>query len=228
MCRVKKLLSTKCGHISGVMLAFPDEWCQYRQAYPDTPFQDCPNSNKGTDVQIYPDYDWCPGCKDAGMHRTAIETNAQALQAGFQNQGYQPGPVYQADPYQAQGYQANPYQQQQIQYQPEPNFQQGQYQLAPNQQSQYQPDPYQQNPGYHQRDPGSPVAVASPYAPGSPVNQSYHHNPGYQADPNIAAGQQQGYPAAPRSPESVGEIFDSVFTLPANSHIQNYQGGYGR
>ncbi|PVH87872.1 hypothetical protein DL98DRAFT_632079 [Cadophora sp. DSE1049] len=236
MCRVKKLWYTKCNHISGVMPAYENEWCQYKQAYPATPFADCPNSNKGDQVQTYPEWDWCAACKDRGMHRGEIEARAQAVRATVQTQGVQAvlpaAPVYpplQSNPYQAQGYQEPPYQQQQVQYVPDPNAQQPiQYAPDPNQQAQYQPDLYQQNPGYqaypryYPSAPGCPVQAASPYTPGSPADQGYQQNPGYQVDPSTAAGQQQGYSGGP------GQVFDSVFTPPANPYNPNYPGNYPR
>jgi len=221
MCRVKKLFYTRCNHYSGVMPAYEDEWCQYKQAYPVTSFEDCPNSNKGNDVQAYPEYDYCPDCKYRGVHRNEIEARAQAVQATIQAQGVQailpPAPVYQPlqpNPYQAQGYEQAPSQQQQVQYAPDPN-----------QQAQYAPDPCQQHPEYQ----AAPEYYGS--APGSPVDQGYHQNPRYPVDPNAAAGQQQGYTGdaeGSASSESVGQVFDSVFTPPANPYNPNYPGNHPR
>ncbi|KAH7382942.1 hypothetical protein BKA64DRAFT_647084 [Cadophora sp. MPI-SDFR-AT-0126] len=227
MCRVKKLLYTKCNHVSDVMPAYEDDWYQYKRPYPATPFADCPNSNKGAAIQTYPEWDWYPDCKDRGMHRGEIEARAQAIQATIRAQGIQAilpaAPIYQ--PLQPNQYQVPPFQQQQVQNAPDPNQQQQiQYAPDPNQQVQYQPDPYQRypeyqaDPGYYASAPGSPVQAASPYAPGSPVDQGYQPDAGYRVDTNAAAGQRQGYPG--------GQVSDSASTAPTNPYNQYHSGNY--
>ncbi|KAL5323209.1 hypothetical protein ACEPPN_007742 [Leptodophora sp. 'Broadleaf-Isolate-01'] len=101
MCRVIKQRHGTCGHLGPLMLAPGYPGCLYVRRNPDMPFQNCPNIKKGTAVPISEITGRCSQCKDASPYGSEIKARGQALQAGSQSQSYQPGPVSQINPYQA-------------------------------------------------------------------------------------------------------------------------------